>query len=116
MVERRWNESRFYQADNGEWFEVKGHQQPGRVLGKPSFESVDDQSFLTFKEIECLQSASIDKSGRFACMEGICEMGGAGTSDRSGRFACMEGVCEMGGVGTGDRNGRFACMEGICEN
>lgn len=94
MFDRHSNGSRFYQADNGEWFELKDGRQIDRVQRSAGFDRGTDDSFLTLKGIAALHAENIDRNGRFACMEGICEMGGAGTGDRSGRFACMEGVCE----------------------
>lgn len=116
MFDGRLNESRFYQADNGEWFEVRSCDQLDRVQTAPTFMKVADDASLTFRPVGSLHAAKIDRNGRFACMEGICEMGGAGTGDRSGRFACMEGICEMSGTAPTDRSGRFGCMEGICES
>lgn len=107
----------YFQADNGDWFEIKVSQQPDRLRRAASFTKVLSGAHDPIKTDTFLlgDGGAVDRSGRFGCMDGICEMGGEAERDRPGRFGCMDGVCEMGSTGSADRTGRFSCMDGICE-
>lgn len=107
MKKKTLTEGAYFQADNGEWFALTGAGAPEGAAAQPRFEK------LATVDLKALSIS--ERSGRFSCMDGVYEVGGASSSDRTGRFSCMDGIYEVGGAGTSDRTGRFGCMDGICE-
>lgn len=73
MAGEVWNVGIFYQADNGDWYEIKKTRLIDRVDNDPKFAKVLEDAGTTYKNTAFVlrSDGSADRSENFNCIEGI---------------------------------------------
>ena len=73
MADDVWNVGVFYQADNGDWYEIKKARLLDRLDSNPNFEKVLNKAGAQFpnKAFVLRSDGSADRSDSFNCMDGV---------------------------------------------